>query len=681
MNGQEGAPAEFEFSNSPAPSPRKRFVEIADDDDEAGGIGPILSTHEAPLPPVAQPPIRKLPDGEEKSLAGDVVSWMRDRKLEAWLEKEQEKESTAGSRDDERAVDAAGEAAASEPAPITTSASESGVVAEAAVPQESVSASPSGSRQPVRVDSWAPNQQTSSSTSISAPASRPEPAASSSTPHRFTSAGTLVIRAMQARPGFEDWLEEGSVICWEDGRVVGTVSITVGQGGLEADCNVQVAETFGPLTSPFYSVRLPPPPHPYPSLDDLSTGTKLYYPVSGQYRTFVDMHAVRDPRFKGTDASNLYDEEVGADEMEWSDDEAEAEAKRQRKLARHRSNSVVSHTSTASRGRGGRRGGGAHGGAASMMGGHSLGLPSRPHSDYQPEDDISDVGSSYGGPAGSGGAYDDVLSETGSSISARGRPMPEPYDLEDVSVGDSSRAAGSAAGGGGRQSGGRGRGGGAGGAGGIPVDEAEARGATGDTVEVVAGAVDVAERRGHGDRRGDNRSSYHGGGGGGDGVAAPQMLPALHFGQGPQPGGYLPQQPYMPNNNGAGGSGGIRIKGSSRMSLTSRTRRSSPNIRRTTRTCPAHTLLSPSQCHNSTTRIISSNSSSKEAARQQSTRSSRRSTPNSCHWRVQRRCPVLAKRAAVPRRVRRRQPVLGIVIRGVILPILLTRRCRRRRVQ
>lgn len=35
-------------------------------------------------------------------------------------------------------------------------------------------------------------------------------------------------------------------------------------------------------------------------------------------------------RFKGSDASNVHDEEIGEDEVEFSDDEAEAAYKRQR---------------------------------------------------------------------------------------------------------------------------------------------------------------------------------------------------------------------------------------------------------------------------------------------------------------------------------------------------------------
>lgn len=36
-------------------------------------------------------------------------------------------------------------------------------------------------------------------------------------------------------------------------------------------------------------------------------------------------------KLKGSDASNVWDEEVGAAEMEWSDDEAEMEYKRNQK--------------------------------------------------------------------------------------------------------------------------------------------------------------------------------------------------------------------------------------------------------------------------------------------------------------------------------------------------------------
>jgi H/ACA ribonucleoprotein complex non-core subunit NAF1 len=109
----------------------------------------------------------------------------------------------------------------------------------------------------------------------------------------------------------------------------------------------------------------------------LATGSRVYYPLNPLYRSFVNMHAIRDPRFKGTDASNLHDEELDEDEQEWSDDEKEAEAKRRKKLnkgkGRQRSGSVMSTASSV-------RGGGA-GGVSARPGFH--GLPAKPHLDCQ----------------------------------------------------------------------------------------------------------------------------------------------------------------------------------------------------------------------------------------------------------------------------------------------------------
>lgn len=97
---------------------------------------------------------------------------------------------------------------------------------------------------------------------------------------------------------------------------------------------LQVAETFGPLSQPFYLLRLPPAPYPLPTASELTIGKHVYYPASGN-RSFVPVRMLRtDKRYKGTDASNLHDEEVSESEREWSDDEAEREAKRQRKAGK-----------------------------------------------------------------------------------------------------------------------------------------------------------------------------------------------------------------------------------------------------------------------------------------------------------------------------------------------------------
>lgn len=284
------------------------FEFMEDSEEEVGDVGEaIMSTHEQQLPPVRQPPITRLPEEVQLIVAGDVVSWMKERAVENWVAK-QAKDAEAESNE-AKDVDA-------ESKEVT------GVeVAEGTEPEPTAET--------------APDQSTVESPSKAMP--------------KFSSAGTVVIRAMQA-PG-QGWLEEGSVICFSDGRVLGTVG-----------------ETFGPLTSPFYSIRLPPPPYPYPSSADLERGARVYFPSTPEYRKFVDMHAVRDPRFR-SDASNVYDEEVGEDEMEWSDDEAEAAARRSRKQKKR-------------------------GGSRAPTGGqgqthHSL--PARPHFDYAGDDDMGSL--------------------------------------------------------------------------------------------------------------------------------------------------------------------------------------------------------------------------------------------------------------------------------------------------
>ncbi|RDW91923.1 hypothetical protein BP5796_01317 [Coleophoma crateriformis] len=109
-------------------------------------------------------------------------------------------------------------------------------------------------------------------------------------------------------------LESGSVLCLQDRSVIGAV-----------------AETIGRVQQPFYSVRFTNAAEIAEA--GLSIGTTIYY--SEQHSTYVFTQTLK--AFKGSDASNLHDEEVGDDEIEFSDDEAEAEHKRrvkQKKLER-----------------------------------------------------------------------------------------------------------------------------------------------------------------------------------------------------------------------------------------------------------------------------------------------------------------------------------------------------------
>ncbi|EIW71726.1 hypothetical protein TREMEDRAFT_60642 [Tremella mesenterica DSM 1558] len=534
-----------------------RELELEEDEEVAG---PIASVNEEVLPVVAQPPLEKLPKGEGLSLAGEVVSWMKDRKAEAWAESREQKQETSVRqegkgivkiefKDMEEAViiqsagddESGGTHMVNEVEQLETTdeiqvdihdhqemdlrKEDEAAVLEMVIHSDTPSVEPQAGPYIKSTDHWEPSTQNIhpiSDNSLSptttdmalastippivnpspvsdildqppAHASTEIPAAhlpkleiddnppadlslavktESPTEHnmqnetdalvlsgvpkkanaqatkvvahtdttpviedmpKLSSAGTVVIRAMQSRPGAHDegWLEEGSVLCWEDGRVLGTVS-----------------ETFGPLTSPFYTVRLPPPPYPYPPLHSLNAGTKLFYPTTPIYRTFVNMPLLRDPRLKGSDASNRYDEEVGEDELEWSDDEAEAEAKKRRKRGmssrfsdasfdnnnlqregverggrnRSRSGSVSSiYTANRSDGERGKKRLGGVGGGRGGGERERFGLPTKPHFDYQPED-RSDIASMYG-------------DEIDGSSSERERRLPGPYD--DVYMGES----------------------------------------------------------------------------------------------------------------------------------------------------------------------------------------------------------------------------------------------------
>ena len=106
-------------------------------------------------------------------------------------------------------------------------------------------------------------------------------------------------------------LESGSLLCLQDRTVIGVVS-----------------ETLGRVQQPYYSVRFTNATAITEA--GIEKGTKVFYVT--QHSTTVFTQPLK--AFKGSDASNLHDEEVGDDELEFSDDEAEAEHKRQIKQQR-----------------------------------------------------------------------------------------------------------------------------------------------------------------------------------------------------------------------------------------------------------------------------------------------------------------------------------------------------------
>lgn len=106
-------------------------------------------------------------------------------------------------------------------------------------------------------------------------------------------------------------LESGSLLCTENREVVGVVS-----------------ETLGRVESPLYAVLYPTAA----AIEErgLFKEKQIYYVES--HSTFVFTQPLKG--IKGSDASNFHDEEIGEDEVEFSDDEAEAEHKRKLKQKR-----------------------------------------------------------------------------------------------------------------------------------------------------------------------------------------------------------------------------------------------------------------------------------------------------------------------------------------------------------
>ncbi|KAI0012987.1 NAF1-domain-containing protein [Xylariaceae sp. FL0662B] len=135
---------------------------------------------------------------------------------------------------------------------------------------------------------------------------------------------TVVIKANTS--GEYRVLDSGSVLCTESRTVIAAI-----------------ADLIGSVKQPRYTAR-------FTNEEEIKSfglelGAKVFYPPS--HASYVFTQALRGD--KGTDASNWHDEEVADDEVEFSDDEKEAEYKRQLKAKKKGA-------------RGGRGGGGGRGG-------------------------------------------------------------------------------------------------------------------------------------------------------------------------------------------------------------------------------------------------------------------------------------------------------------------------------
>lgn len=119
----------------------------------------------------------------------------------------------------------------------------------------------------------------------------------------------MVVKAFT--PGEYQVLDTGSVLCTAERVVIGAI-----------------AETIGKVLQPMYTVMFSTPE----DVKELgiTAGTKVFYPVD--HAKFVFTQPLRN--VKGSDASNIHDEEVAEDEMEFSDDEKEADHKKAQKQKR-----------------------------------------------------------------------------------------------------------------------------------------------------------------------------------------------------------------------------------------------------------------------------------------------------------------------------------------------------------
>ncbi|KAF9516580.1 hypothetical protein BS47DRAFT_1292210, partial [Hydnum rufescens UP504] len=113
--------------------------------------------------------------------------------------------------------------------------------------------------------------------------------------------GTVVIvKAYQ--DGSNRVLDTDSMLVFEDRKVLGLIY-----------------ETFGPVLHPMYTVRFPTVADMDPNV--VQTSRKVFHVAKRS--SFLFTSALRT--IKGSDASNLHDEEIGEDEMEFSDDEQEVQ--------------------------------------------------------------------------------------------------------------------------------------------------------------------------------------------------------------------------------------------------------------------------------------------------------------------------------------------------------------------
>lgn len=113
--------------------------------------------------------------------------------------------------------------------------------------------------------------------------------------------------------------DEKTVLCFEDRSIIGYIH-----------------ETFGPVSSPYYIVRFSTEEEC--SAINACMGRPVFYVPTMANK--IDPEPLK--YIKGSDASNVYDEEINPSEQEFSDDEAEVAAKQLKKKRKRKAKSMVS---------------------------------------------------------------------------------------------------------------------------------------------------------------------------------------------------------------------------------------------------------------------------------------------------------------------------------------------------
>jgi len=126
------------------------------------------------------------------------------------------------------------------------------------------------------------------------------------------------LPSKSANRASERALDSGTLLVFEDRKVLGYVRFNPWFYPGRLCIISQIYETFGPTSEPLYQIKFN---QQYPlDPEKVQVGRKVFH-VPGRSH-FIFVHQLR--QLKGSDASNVHDEEPGEDEIEFSDDEAEA---------------------------------------------------------------------------------------------------------------------------------------------------------------------------------------------------------------------------------------------------------------------------------------------------------------------------------------------------------------------